>query len=346
MQFYNEEGYFEVENVLRTKLPFIFVVGGRGVGKTFSALKYVIEHNIKFVFLRRTQSQVDLISKQEFSPFTPVANYLGINIVSVPLSKYNTGFYKAETDDEGRLSPVGPCLGYSMALSTISNLRGFSAEDVTLMIFDEFIPERHERPIKAEASALFNAYETLNRNREIQGRDPIQLLCLSNSNEAGNPIFTELKLISKVETMKKRGQIYSLDYKRGIGIFMLDDSQISKKKKETVLYKATSGSEFEQMALFNEFSELKTDCIKPMPIKEYNPICCVGEITFYKHKSNGTYYCTTMKVGSPDEYGADETDRKRWFRKYSYLWTAYMKNKIWFEDAASEIIFNKYVGNR
>ena len=343
MQIYNKEGYFEVGNVLKTKLPFLFVVGGRGTGKTFSSLKYVIEHNIKFIFLRRTQSQVDLLNKQEFSPFTPIANYLGINIVSVPLSKYNVGFYKAEVSEEGKLSPVGPCLGYSMALSTISNLRGFSAEDVELMIFDEFIPERHERPIKEEASALFNAYETINRNRELQGRDPLQLVCLSNSNEAGNPVFTELKLISKVELMKKKGQIYSLDYDRGIGIFMLDNSRISREKQDTALYRATKGSEFEQMALFNEFEEFKTDLIKPMPIKEYKPICSVGEITFYKHKSDGTYYCTTMKLGDPESYGADQTDRKRWYRKYNFLWTAYMRNKIYFEDATSEIIFNKYL---
>lgn len=343
MQIYNQEGYFEVGNVLKTKLPFLFVVGGRGTGKTFSSLKYVIEHNIKFIFLRRTQSQVDLLNKQEFSPFTPIANYLGINIVSVPLSKYNVGFYKAEVSEERKLSPVGPCLGYSMALSTISNLRGFSAEDVELMIFDEFIPERHERPIKEEASALFNAYETINRNRELQGRDPLQLVCLSNSNEAGNPVFTELKLISKVELMKKKGQIYSLDYDRGIGIFMLDNSRISKEKQDTALYRATKGSEFEQMALFNEFEEFKTDLIRPMPIKEYKPICSVGEITFYKHKADGTYYCTTMKFGDPETYGADQTDRKRWYRKYSFLWTAYMRNKIYFEDATSEIIFNKYL---
>ena len=102
VSLYDENGYFDISGPLSTKLPFIFVVGGRGTGKTFSSLKYVIEHNIKFVFLRRTQSQVDLINKQEFSPFTPVANFMHIDIVSVPLSKYNVGFYKGITNDEER----------------------------------------------------------------------------------------------------------------------------------------------------------------------------------------------------------------------------------------------------
>ena len=46
-----------------------------------------------------------------------------------------------------------------MALSTVSNLRGFDMSDCTLLIYDEFIPEPHERPLKNEAAALFNAYE-------------------------------------------------------------------------------------------------------------------------------------------------------------------------------------------
>lgn len=343
MQIYNTDGYFEVENVLKTKLPFLYVVGGRGVGKTFSSIKYCLEHNIKFVFLRRTQTELDLINKQEFSPLTPVANYLGINVVSVPLSKYNVGFYKAEVSEEGKLTPVGSCLGYSMALSTVAHIRGASYDEIELIIYDEFIPERHIRPIKEEAACLLNCYETINRNRELSGQPPVQLLCLANSNNAANPVFLEMKLISKVELMKKKGQIYSLDYDRGIGIFMLDNSRISKAKQNTALYKAIQGSEYEEMALMNEFEDFKSELIKPMPIKEYKPLCNVGEITFYKHKSDGTYYCTTMKFGDPDEYGADATSRKRWYRKYNFLWTAYMRNKLYFEDATSEIIFNKYL---
>ena len=263
MKLYNEDGYLNIETILNTKLNFIFVTGGRGIGKTFGALEYMLTHDKKFVFLRRTQSQVDLINKQEFSPLKPVADYLGMNIVSKPLSKYNVGFYKAVENDNGDIEPVGRCLGYSMALSTISNLRGFDASDVDVLIFDEFQPEKHERPIKNEAQAFFNAYETINRNRELQGRPPLQALCLSNSNDAGNSLYMELKLISKVETMKSKHQIYSLDYNRGIGIFLLDDSPISEKKSETALYKATKGSEFEEMALENEFAEFKSNSIKP-----------------------------------------------------------------------------------
>lgn len=346
MNLYNEDGYLNIEAILNTNLPFLFVTGGRGIGKTFGALNYVIEHDKKFVFLRRTQSQVDLINKPEFSPFKPIADYRGMEIISKPISKYNVGFFKGAENDEGGIEAVGKCLGYSMALSTISNLRGFDASDVEIMIFDEFQPEKHERPIKNEAQAFFNAYETINRNRELQGRPPLQALCLSNSNNAGNSLYMELKLISKVENMKKKGQVYSLDYNRGIGIFLLDDSPISIKKNETALYKATQGNEFQQMALSNDFAEFKSNSINPQPIKEYKALCTIGEITFYKHKTDShQFYCTTLKVGTPEgeTYDSTETDIKRWYRKHYYLWEAYMRNRIYFEDATCELIFNKYM---
>lgn len=344
INLYDNNGYLNMENILKTKLPFIFIIGGRGTGKTFGALKYVLEHNIKFVFLRRTQTQVDLIAKQEFSPLKPVAEFLHIDVVSVPLTKYNVGFYKAVVNEEGKLSPVGECLGYSMALSTVSNLRGFSAEDVQCILFDEFIPERHERPIKEEASALWNCYESLNRNRELYGKPPIQLICMANSNDAGNSVFTDLKLISKVESMKLKGQNYSLDYNRGIGIFMPDNSRISRAKRETALYKMTAGSDFEQMALANEFDDFRyRDNIKSMPLKEFKPLCIVGELGIYKHKSQNTYYITTAQMSSPDEYKATDKDLKRFRRKYGYVWLAYLRNLVTFEDATSEIIFNKYI---
>ena len=50
---YLSSGYFNVEYALRFPVPFIFVVGGRGTGKTYGALRYVLENDIKFIYMRR-----------------------------------------------------------------------------------------------------------------------------------------------------------------------------------------------------------------------------------------------------------------------------------------------------
>ena len=97
-----------------------------------------------------------------------------------------------------------------LALSTISNVRGFDATDRDVLIYDEFIPERHERPIKDEATAFFNAIETIQRNRELEGKDPLTVLCLANANELANPLFIELKLVKRAMALIRKGIEFEL----------------------------------------------------------------------------------------------------------------------------------------
>ena len=343
MKLFTDDGYLNMETIINTKLPLIIVIGGRACGKTYGALKYPLEHNKKFILMRRTQSQIDLISKPEFSPFRSITLDTGRDIMVKPITKYNSAFYDVKETDQGDFLPSGPALGYSMALSTVSNLRGFDASDCEILIFDEFIKEKHEKPIREEGQAFLNAYETINRNRELKGFPPLQAVLLANSNDIGAPLLITLGLIGKIEKMINKGQKYSLDYERGIGIFLISDSEILRQKKDTALYKMAGDGDFAEMALSNQFSELKYNSVCPQPISEYRPICTLGEITFYKHKSERRYYCSTLRLGSPDTYAASETDIKRWCRKYNYIWTAYMKNLIYFEDVTAEVIFNHYV---
>ena len=293
--------------------------------------------------MRTTQEQANLIGKNEFSPFKSICIDKGIEIISKPISKYNSAFYRAKKDDEGNLIPSGKALGYTMALSTVSNIRGFDASDCDILFWDEFIPERHEKGIKNLGEAFLNAYETINRNRELKGFPPLQAVCMANADDLGNPVFASLHLIAKVENMMRKGQAMSLDYNRGIGIFLIGNSEISKKKQETALYKLTAGTDFAAMAIGNEFAEIRHGSVDPQPIREYIPLVTLGEITFYKHKSKNKYSCTTMRVGSPKEYDATETDIKRFSRDHSYIYRAYMRNLLVFEDTTSEVIYRHYI---
>lgn len=337
MKLYQESGYVNIRGIIELGLPFNFVIGGRATGKTYTSLKTVKEDEIKFFFMRRTQAQADLINKPEFTPFKSVNNDMGWNVVTRPVSKYNAAFYDV-TEEQ----PEGLPIGYTGALSTMSNVRGFDAQDVKIMIYDEFIPERHERPIKNEGAALLNAYETINRNRELKGIPPLQLLCLANANDLSNPIFLELGLVAKAERMRKKGQEISIDRKRGIGIFMLNDSPISERKRGTALYKLTKGSEFEKMSIDNDFAGRNYANIVVRPLIEYKPIVAVGELCIYSHKSNGSLYVSTHTTGSPPFYTAGENDLARFRRAYFWLWSEYMQNNVEFEEILCEILLTKY----
>lgn len=341
MNIYQENGYINIRAIQRLGLPFNFVVGGRATGKTYTALKTQIEDDAVFMFMRRTQTQADLINKPEFSPFKPINADNGWNIGAQTITKYNSAFYEM-VEDGDKLVPQGKPKGYTCALSTISNMRGFDASDVVTLIYDEFIPERHERPLKNEGVAFLNAYETINRNRELKGAPPLQVIGLANANDLANPIFMELNLVRKAEQMRRRGQEVSIDRTRGVGLFLLNNSPISEKKQNTALYKLSRGSEFSEMSLNNNFTCEEAAIIKSRNLSEYKPVVAIGEICIYEHKSTGRLYVSTHTIGTPPYYSPGEIDRRRFQRQYGWVWFAYMSNNVDFEEILCEILLTKY----
>ena len=344
MKLYTEAGWINVPGILAEGYPFNFVTGGRGTGKTYGALLEARNRSApdhRFMLLRRTQAQVELISKPEFSPYKAIDRDMGYVTVSQPLTKYTTGFYNGQEQEDGSWKAAGPLLGYTAALSTFSNLRGFDASDVDLQIFDEFIPQAQERPIKDEAGALWNCYETVNRNRELAGRDPVQLLCLANANTLGNPIFLDLQLVKTAERMRSQGREIWRDDKRGILLIILQQSPISDMKAKTTLYRMQAGSEYARMALDNDFAYEERGDAGRLPLKELVPLVQVGEICIYRRKAGG-YYCSGHCSGSPDHYGSGPRELERFKRKYLWLWQAYLNRSILFEEYVCEILLTKY----
>ena len=328
MKIYDGSGYVNIEGILRQGYPFNFLVGGRGTGKTYTSLKTTREQGWKFILMRRTQAQADLISKPEFSVFKPLNTDLGWDVQPERVSKYNSAFVENDVQ-----------IGYTVALSTLSNMRGFDASDVQIIIYDEFIPEKHERPIKNEADALWNAYETINRNRELKGVAPVQLLCLANANDITNPVFESLNLIRIADRMQKKGSEIWTDDKRGIQLIMLHRSPISRKKGQTVLYNLTEGSGFSGMSLDNSFN-VDRQHVKPRPLSEYIPVCIVGELCIYRHKSEARLYCTTHQAGVfSRRFGTTDTDRIFYRRVFCHHWEMYIQNQVDFEDVLSEKLF-------
>ena len=338
MKIYDESGYVNIKGILEEGYPFNFLVGGRGTGKTYTTLKVAKEDGLKFMLMRRTQSQADLISKPEFSVFKPLNEDMGWNVMVRRISKYNSAFFIPDLDDE----EIEHEIGYTCALSTISNMRGFDASDIQLLIYDEFIPEKHERLLKNEADAIFNAYETMNRNREIKGIAPIQMICLANANDITNPVFESLKLIRIADRMQKGNTDRWTDEKRGIQLIMLHRSPISRKKSQTVLYNLTDGTEFSNMALDNDFN-LDRQHIKARPLTEYTPICSIGELCIYRHKSENRLYASTHLSGVFNKkYSLSETDRLHYQRLFRTHWNMYISGKIDFEDVLAEKLFARY----
>lgn len=331
---YDENGYIKIEALLECGVPFIFVTGGRGTGKTYGALKHVVDNDIRVMWMRRTQTETDIVNKPAFHPFKIINTDYGTNITTKPAAKGSVAF--VDLDDPEHV------IGYTCALATIANMRGFDSSDVSLIVYDEFIPERHKAPIRGEGEALMNAYETINRNRELQGRPAVQLLALSNSNRLDNEIFKHLDIIDICAELISCGEREYIDRARGLAVFMLADSPVSEMKKETALYKLTRGTDFQKMALENIFNDYAEHTSVSRNPAEYKPLVNVGRLFIYRHKSNGMYYISFRRSGVfKKAFPATEKGLLAFLKSYPLLYTAYITGRIEFETYAAEVYFRE-----
>lgn len=343
MNLYLENGFFNVEAVARYGQPFNFVLGGRGTGKTYGLLNYCLEHKKKFLFMRRRKTALDDAIKM--NPLNTVArdrNFL-FNCHVIPGTTSIYGWYYGRLDDKGEIKDENPVpFGIGGSLVKIGKTRGLDASDIEIIIHDEFVKSPSESSIKDEAGAFFNAYETINRNRELDGKRPVTAFLLSNSDDMVNDYFIELGIVDIVDKMQTKKENFYMDKNRGFTISLLSDSPISTAKKETALYRFSRGTKFERMSVGNEFVNNAHKPTKSMPLIEFRPIVKIGELVVYQHKSRDLYYMCLHLSGSCREYGTDNTEVKRFCRQYFYLWDAYMDDKIVFETYTSEALFNKF----
>ena len=348
---YTKDGYIDIDSLYKEDPSvYKFIIGARGIGKTFGVVKYWIDKvrgsGNKFVLMRRTQTQIDLIKTPELNPFLALEYELGNDYKCIlkNINKNVTGVYLAKYDPEENTYKPDELIAYMLALSTISNIRGFAGNDIIHIVYDEFTGELHEKPISNEGTAFLNAIETVGRNRELKGLDPLGVTCLSNSTMLANPIFIELNFVTLCEKAlnKDKDEIFIKD--RLTSIYMLHNSPISKAKANTSLYKlAGKDSNFSAMSLHNDFNNDYFDMIKSRNIKEFKPLCMVGEIVIYKHKAKREWYITEHISGHPEKYASSDIELARWRNNYYYLKLAHMNKHIYFESYIQQVLFEKYL---
>ena len=350
LKIYDEQGYIDIPGIAEymrgNGITFCAFWAGRGTGKTFGEFKesLIIHPETPFIYLRRTKEQVKMLSTDEYNPVNPINRVFGTNYCMDSISKDIYGFYKGEMGEDGIMRPAGKPYGTILALSQIAGMRGFDASDVEVIYFDEFIPEQHERPIKDEAAAFFNAYETIARNRELDGKPAPICIMTANSNNINNPIFLRLKVVTKaLELEQHPTREYSIMKDRGLMLITGKNSPISERKKDTALYKLVGkDSDFTQMSIANRFTDAEVSNVRSRPLKEYRPVVTVGEITIYRHKSDMLFYATTHRSGNPPTFDVTNTDLTRFKRNYRFLWGAHIAGRIDFEEYVCKSLFEMY----
>ena len=239
--------YWDVKKTLSYNCLFNFVIGMRGVGKTFGSLEYALNRfkrnatkgkKWQFLYVRRMKTELNKLTTMR-----------GGRLFNAIQKKYPKDELKAESNV---LYCNGEVCGYAQALSTASILKSDSFPDVQLIIFDEFIIDNSGtyHYLKDEVTKFFDLYETVARGRDVT------VLFLSNAVTITNPYFDFFHLDKPMN-----GSIQRFGKSQDILVEWTTNPNLSRLKKETRFGQIIDGTEYSDYAYDNEWLLDNTDFI-------------------------------------------------------------------------------------
>lgn len=319
--------FFDIREFLSDLKPISIIIGGRGIGKTYSALSFLVENKEPFIYMRNTREQIEQCATDFGNPFKRLNMDKGWNLHIYPAKK---NFNIVDSDNE--------VIGYACALSTFENLRGIDLSEVKYIIFDEFIENR--KLTFDQFKTFVNMLETVSRNRELLGEAPLICLLLSNSQSLNSPILMGYNLVPDIESMLQSGQ---QKMKKGSVLVMLPESEISELKKNTSTYQSLKGSRIYEENINNKFANDSFYGIKKRNIREYIPVCKIDDMYLYRHKSNNSYYVCSIQALSLPEYKSKDNALAFYSSFGRYLPIAYANGFLEFSDFTIKAKFMKII---
>ena len=319
--------FFDIRDYLNDLKPISIIIGGRGIGKTYSALSFMIENNIRFLYIRNTMTQIEESATEFGNPFKRLNRDKGWNI-HLSIEKQHVNILDADNN----------IIGYAAPLSVFKNYRGADLSDVDYVIFDEFIEDR--KLTFDQHKCFVNMRETVGRNRELLGEEPLYTILLSNAQSLNSPILAGYDLISDIEGMIKNDQ---RKFKRGDILVMLPKSEISELKKNTSTYRGLEGSRIYAENIENRFANDSFYGIKKQYLREFIPVCKVDDLYLYRHKSNGTLYVCQVQALNIPEYSSRDNGLSFYQAYGRYLPIAYANGSLLFSDFTTKAKFMKLI---
>lgn len=231
----NENIFYSLHKILSYNALLNFIIGERGVGKSYDSKKYVAKRFIKkhkqFVYLRRYKTELKQAMMKNGNPifFEQIKN--DKDLKGHKFSNKQDTMY---IDDK--------LCGFAMPLSIANILKSSTYEDVDTIIFDEFIIDKgNYHYLQNEVIQLLDVIETVARLRDIR------VIFLGNAISVTNPYFTFFNLSLPYNTDIKT-------FKDGlIAIQYIKNLKYREIKKDTRFGKLINGTEYGKYAIDNEF---------------------------------------------------------------------------------------------
>lgn len=226
----NNDIWYSFQRVLSYDALMYYIIGERGVGKTYGATKHVINRFIKkgeeFVYLRRYKTELKNSVPKFFDVLKSNNEFKGHN-----LSVSGNDFYCDKK-----------LCGYALPLSTANILKSTSYNKVKTIIFDEFIIDKGcYHYLQNEVTQLLDIIETIGRLRDIR------VIFLGNAISITNPYFTyfDLSLPYKSDIKTFKDGLIVVNY--------IKNEKYRAIKKASKFGKLIESTEYGKYAIDNEF---------------------------------------------------------------------------------------------
>jgi hypothetical protein len=218
--------YYSPNKMLSYNRILNFVIGARGIGKSYAwkvhPIKRFLKYGEQFIYLRRYKPELKKVNqyfdnvKEEFP--------------GIELKVKGREFYV-----NGKLA------GWAIPLSSWQSEKSNAYPNVSTIIFDEFLREKDNSGyMPNEVSALLNLMDTVFRDREN-----CRCVALSNAVSVVNPYFLYFNLIPNIN---KR-----FNANESILIEIPDSKDFSEERRKTRFGKLIDGTNYGEMSLDNDF---------------------------------------------------------------------------------------------
>lgn len=218
--------YYNPNKMLSYNRILNFIVGARGIGKSYSMKEYPIKRFLKYgeqlIYVRRYKGELKKLK-----------NYFDDIRFAFPTHEFKVKGKELYIDDK--------LFGWGIPLSVWQSEKSNAYPNVCTIVYDEFIREKDNSGyIPNEPEALLNLMDTVFRDREN-----VRCICLSNAVTITNPYFLYFELVPNIE---KRYNAY-----KDILIEIPDSRDFSEERRKTRFGSLIDGTEYGDMSLDNEF---------------------------------------------------------------------------------------------
>ena len=257
--------FYDFTKLLSYNALISFVIGERGVGKTYGAIKFAINDFLKnghqFVYVRRYATELETSAPKFFDAI-------------IENNEFEDHEFKVKTSKKlTRFFIDGKECGYALPLSTAMILKSTSFAKVKNIIFDEFIIATGTyHYLKNEVHHFLDLIETIARLRDVR------VFCLANALTITNPYFNYFNLTLPYNSDFKV-------FKDGlIVVNYVKNEKYREAKKRSRFGQLIAGTDYGKYAIDNKFLLDDKHFIQKRP-----PYATMFSTIIINHKSFGVW---------------------------------------------------------